>query len=76
MLCANQNNTMYKSEIAILHAHFKKIKVDWRTSKSVMGQKLQSIMANNSPIAPENLWEPKGIPYNGLPYEKEYVFKL
>jgi hypothetical protein len=57
--------------ICLLTSHFKRIRVDWQKSKSVMARELQALMTETNEISPENAKSIflKGVP---IPYDKIY----
>lgn len=66
---------MIGSRIGYLILFRRKNKISYeRFIKSIMGKELAGLLSSTEIIAPENLWEPKGIPYYGLIYEEEYIF--
>lgn len=52
---------MFNRELELL-AHFKRIRVNWQTSNSVMAKELRDLMLNETPIAPEHLGNPHSCP--------------
>ncbi len=46
----------------ILMEHFKRHRIDWTKSKSVMAKELQEIMASTDIVDPKDLSEPHGCP--------------
>jgi hypothetical protein len=53
---------MSGDRICLLTAHYRKIRVDWRTSKSPMARELQGLMSETIIINPEDNLIGKTIP--------------
>ena len=53
----------------------RKIPIERIVGKGVMGKRLQEILKQTIVIAPENLGNTHGCPFNGKIYEEEFKFK-